>query len=400
MYLLEFLFKKWEVIYLYKRQSYRLMKMPKNHAIIGIILLLIIIGTLLFAETIPESIMQNFEGDQRIEAVFGESDCSLIQVPALNDSYYKGPMIDTHIHIAAIPDGPVFGQPNENDHPLMGVNLRMGDYVCMMDQENTSKVFAFFPVWDPIITDSLAIVNQTLGKYPGRFVPFIMPPDSDNSPGGYPTVKAGALEEMLSVYPGMFQGYGEIGLYARQGGAAELPPDSERLTDIYPVVRRNNLIVYVHLGEGQKKSFERVLEANPDINFIWHGDQLIAGSAERQNLSEIEDILYKHSNAYYGVDELYGDTWLLRPQVSKQQFLQHFNNPELLLAQDVATWKGFIERHPDQVLWGTDRGWSAPWSLDEDVAVTLNTYTRAFIARLDISVQEKFAYGNAQKLIE
>ncbi len=62
-------------------------------------------------------------------------------------------------------------------------------------------------------------------------------------------------------------------------------------------------------------------------------------------------------------------------------------------------WKGFIERHPEQVLWGSDRGVSAPWDKDQDIALALNNYTRAFISRLDPAVQEKFAYKNAEKLI-
>lgn len=343
--------------------------------------------------------------EDRVDAVFEPVEC-LTENRVLTDAHYKGTMIDTHIHIAPIPDGPIGPfNADENDRPVLGVNVKMADYVCMMDTEHTQKVFAFFPVWEPITAEFLDVVKKTIEKYPGRFVPFIMPPEHDDRPDGFPTVKADDLENMLAIYPGLFKGYGEIGLYARGDhggptGAPALPPDSSRLLDIYPVVKKNNVMVYFHLGEGQKESFEKVLEQNPDINFIWHGDQLIPNGEQGQNLSYIEDILSKHKNAYYGVDELYGDTWLIRPEVSKEKFLAHFKNPEPLLKIDLKTWKGFIERHPDQVLWGTDRGWSAPWSLDPEVALTLNTYTRAFIGRLDPKVQEKYAYKNAEKLLE
>ena len=235
-------------------------------------------------------------------------------------------------------------------------------------------------------------------KYPGRFIPFIMPPDDDGSVDGFPTVDAQELNEMLSVYPGLFAGYGEIGLYQRPNGAPALPPDSQRLLEIYPIIREHNLIVYFHLGEGQKKAFEKVLDANPDITFIWHGDQLVKYENGRQNLKDVEDILSRHPNVYYGIDELYGDEYLIRPGVKKEEFLEHFDNYEILLKKDLDTWKGFIGRHPDQVLWDTDRGVGATWSLDTDVAITLNNYTRAFIGRLDPSVQEKYAYKNAEKL--
>ena len=61
------------------------------------------------------------------------------------------------------------------------------------------------------------------------------------------------------------------------------------------------------------------MEQNPDINFIWHGDQLVTHESERQNLSQVEDILYNHPNAYYGVDQLYGNVWLIKPGVSKKE---------------------------------------------------------------------------------
>lgn len=51
------------------------------------------------------------------------------------------------------------------------------------------------------------------------------------------------------------------------------------------------------------------------------------------------------------------------------------------------------------MLWGTDRGGDALWALELDVAIALNDYTRAFIGRLDQSVQEKYAYKNAERLI-
>ena len=199
----------------------------------------------------------------------------------------------------------------------------------------------------------------------------------------------------------MFKGFGESGLYARQGGAAELPPDSQRLLEIYPVVKEHGLVVYFHLGEGQKEAFERVLEANPGVKFIWHGDQLVKyGENGAQDLSALEEILNNHSNAYYGVDELYGDVWLIRSGKSKQDFMNHLKDRDALLEKDLKTWKGFIERHPDQVLWGSDRGVVILWSMDLEVSKALTEYVRAFIGRLDPSVQEKFAYKNAERLIQ
>ncbi len=304
-------------------------------------------------------------------------------------------MFDAHVHFRSIPDG---GPGSEAAGENLGTAYKVAQWTCMLDYEGTRGGLAFFPVWDPIVNESVEVVRRTMQAHPGRFIPFIMPPDDDGSPDGAPTVNATELERMLNVQPGLFRGFGEIGLYARNGGAPALSPDSPRLNAIYPVVRKHGLAVYFHLGEDQDAAFKRVLSANPDISFIFHGDQLIDCATCDGMADRVAEILDNHPNAYYGVDELYGDEFLLRPEVSKDRFIAHFADYAPLLEEDLANWKEFIERHPDQVLWDTDRGVGAPWSLDPDVALTLNDYSRAFIGKLDPAVQEKFAYANAEKI--
>lgn len=371
-----------------------------------IILVLIIFGWQIYEktrDTIPEDNSSSVE-EEHWEKVFAKAfekvDCPEPRnVSELPGGYYKGPIIDTHIHMQSLPDGepgmPLEFYTGEN----LGTKLSVDKWICMMNVESTNKSFVFFPVWEPIINESLDLVKQVLEKYPGRFIPFIMPPDDDGSTSGYPTVDANELRKMLDVYPGSFEGYGEIGLYERPNGAGELPPDSERLREIYPVVRENNLVVYFHLGEGQKEALKRAARENPDIIFIFHGDQLKDCGECDGTHAEIADILESSPNVYYGVDEIYGGEWLLKPGESKEKFLAHFSDYESLLEKDLPVFEEFIESHPDQVLWGTDRGGSATWDKDVDVAVVLNDYARAFIGRLDPSVQEKFAYKNAERIL-
>lgn len=344
----------------------------------------------------------NGEVKAKVEAALLPGDCPQASAKTYGNGRYSGPLIDTHYHIPNFD----FPPPWEKNRvrPLLGDNFVMSDVVCTLRQEGTRKIFAFFPVFPDYPQEYLDVVKGTMEQYPDFFVPFIMPPENDNSPTGFPTVDARQLADMLSVYKGLFEGYGEIGLYERGDhggpkGALALPPDSQRLTEIYPVIRKNKLVVYFHLGEGQQASFENVLSQNPDINFIWHGDQLIPYENGIQNLRHIEEILSRHPNAFYGVDELYGDTWLIKPEVTKEEFLAHLDNYEELLQQDVNTWKGFIERHSDQVIWGTDRSPQVRWSHDPDVGQALTGYGRAFIARLSPAVQEKFAYRNAERLL-
>ena len=134
--------------------------------------------------------------------------------------------------------------------------------------------------------------------------------------------------------------------------------------------------------------------------FIFHGDQLIQCGTCDRTLDDVAEILENHPNVYYGVDELYGDVVLLNDDHTKEEFIAHFKDYEPLLEKDLKTWKKFIEEHPNQVLWDTDRGVGSTWSIDLEVALVLNDYSRAFIGRLDPTVQEKFAYKNAQRLME
>lgn len=381
--------------------------MKKRKIIISLLILIIFGMVFLFLSRVQQSHPNKSVGSeisvkekhwQRIfNKTFAPVDCPEPRDPgSLPDGYYKGPVIDTHIHIQSLPDG----EPGFPDEYYTGENLgikySIDEWACMIDAEGTTKAFGFFPVWDPIRNESLEFVKKTLEQYPGRFIPFIMPPTNDGT--NLSTISGTELDEMLSVYPEMFEGYGEIGLYPHDG-LSGLPPDSELFAGIYPVIRKHKLLVYFHLGEGQKESLEKAATANPDIIFIFHGDQLIDCAECDKTPNAVAEILANHPNVYYGVDELYGNVWLFRPRASKEDFLAHFSDYESLLEKDMKNWKEFIETHPDQVLFGTDRGVSTSWDKDPDVAVTLNNYTRAFIGRLAPFVQEKFAYQNAEKLL-
>lgn len=336
------------------------------------------------------------EWDKRIDDALAPSECKDLPKPVYDSSQYQGPLLDTHFHLTTIADA----DPGSNDdwkkekfYTSPGVNMTFDDYACLLRNDGTNgKVFAFFPVYPNIERQSLKLVKKTMEKYPDVFVPFINAPDGDIGSVDGPTLK-----RMLGYYPGLFKGFGEQGLY--EAAAPALPPDSERLLGTYPIVRENKLLVYFHLGEKQIDSYQKVLKANRDINFLFHGDQLIScGDGCDGTLKEIDEILSNNPNVYYGIDELYGDVVLLNEKSTKKGILAHLKNRDSLLKQDLATWKGFIERHPDQVIWGTDRG-SYLYSLNVEIGRAMVEHTRAFIAGLEPSVQERFAYKNAEKLL-
>jgi len=343
----------------------------------------------------------------RIESALAPTSCPDVSKPEYPSSYYQGPLTDTHLHIPSIPDwsaeedkemqGQVLEGRFGGPQALLGWNVKMSEIACTIKREGTHKNFAFFPAYEGEISLSqLEMWDRTMQEYPEQFTPFIMSSGNDGDPNGFPTVDAETLKEMLAVYPNLFQGYGEIGLYAREnGGSPELPPDSLRLQQIYPIIKQHKLVVYFHLGDGHKDNFEKVLKQHPEITFVWHGDQL--------TVNEVKDILSKHPNAYYGIDEFFGgerEIFELYVGKSKEKYLETANkNFDKIINQAISHWKSLIEQYPDQVTWGTDRG-DAVWNYDQDVGQMQVKIARAFIGKLKPEVQEKFAYKNAEKLLQ
>jgi hypothetical protein len=339
--------------------------------------------------------------DKRVESAMASTKCSSVEQPVIPSSYYHGPLTDTHLHLPAIPDWSAeddasmkntevpegrFGGPQA----LLGWNVKMSEIACTLKQEGTMKNFAFFPVYEEIPGPLLEIADQTIEQYPTLFTPFLMTP----GPGDVtPTVNAETLKDMLAAVPDLFQGYGEIGLYKIAGVREGVPPDSEVFQEIYPIVKEHQLVVYFHPGDEQTENFARVLEQHPGITFIVHGDEI---------QEDILDLMDDHSNIYYGVDAFWGeDMDLFRAFVgkSKEDYLRRMEEEfDDVLAYEVKKWKPRIEKHPDQFLWGTDRG-DAVWNYDLEVGQSMVKFARAFISNLDPAVQEKFAYRNAERLL-
>ena len=83
---------------------------------------------------------------------------------------------------------------------------------------------------------------------------------------------------------------------------------------------------------------------------------------------------------------------------TKEEFVSEFTSYyDKILDSNVKKWEVLIEKYPDRFLWGTDRAYD--WHFDEDIGRLLEEMSRSFIGQLDFSVQEKFAYKNAERLI-
>lgn len=350
--------------------------------------------------------------EHRLDQALAPVDCSAAPDPEIPEGWYAGPLFDTHLHMPHIPDSRPGQEPGERDlegfndlpfrdwtmeprqadpirdqQPIAGKNTSVSAIACLLRTDGTNGAFAFFPVFTSIPDQLLELARRTMEEHDDLFVPFIMSPGPDDED---PTVAAPVLAEWVSAYPGLFRGYGEIGLYEIPGvRPVGVPPAADLFTEIYPVVREHGLMVYFHPGDGQTEAFERVLAANPDIIFIVHGDQI---------QGDIGQLMAEYPNIYYTVDALYGDQYLLRPEENVESFLAATEDFEWMLGKDWDDWRDLIEMYPDRFMWGTDRGGTAAWTFDLDVGLRLVEYARAFIGGLDPEVQERFAYLNARRL--
>ena len=152
----------------------------------------------------------------------------------------------------------------------------------------------------------------------------------------------------------------------------------------------------LRLDRRQKQAVENVIQKNPNVKFYFHGDE-IEGA--------IMGLMDKYPNVYYSIDAVlsripssYGDA--LHMSMTEEAYVSTVSqNFDAMLQADVSAWKTKIEKHPDRFTWGTDRG-GFTWHYGEKVSSLFEELSRAFIARLEPAVQEKFAYKNAEKLLQ
>ena len=356
--------------------------------------------------------------NKRIDAAMAPSYCPPVTKVTYPSSYYQGPLIDTHYHLPSLPvslpgqeegEAEMYKQyygrdyvyeddeeeeeddEEEVEEPYLGKDIKMSEIACTLQHEGTTRNFALFPIYSEISPHALEMAKRAKEQYPELFTPFMDSP----TPEDYPAVKSEVLSEILAVYPGLFQGWGEIHLGITDD-STDFPPDSQFFTKIYPIIRKHQMMVWMHPREDMEDNFERVLKQNPDINFIVHGDQI---------KDDIEYLMSKHPNIYFCINNFYANQNIFfsyedGTAQTKESFFAALENYESLIQKDLRTWKNLIETHPDQVIWCLDRDEEVLWTFDRDVGLKLVDYARAFIGRLDPAVQEKFAYRNAERLIQ
>lgn len=350
----------------------------------------------------------------RLDASFTDEACPV--VPELNYAAdrYQGRLIDTHLHMPQLPDYslgfgdgerelqgfnetsfsnrddfdvPLEGFPGSDQIPIAGDNITMNTIACTLQADGAEGGFAFYSVFTSQPDSVLDLAVETEKRWPGLLTPFISPPGQVNN---VTTVGGARLEELLVAYPDLFRGLGEMRFNGSGKNSVDDLSHSELLST-FPAVQSRSMHVYLHPDNDQAIPLARVLADNPDINFIAHGDEfegLVTG------------LMDSFPNLYYTIDALMGDQYLLHPDETAAGYLSQTDSYPWMLEYDLDFWKEAIESHPDQFMWGTDRGGIVLWGWDIEISRRLVDYARAFISQLDPAVQEKFAYQNAERLIQ
>lgn len=367
-----------------------------------IILALITLGIVVIAGFffILTSNILSKEWDKRINAALEPYECPSAPKTTLPNSYYQGPLIDTHLHIPQLPDD--FGGEIENhkkpqgvdsylydtipesEVPLLGRSVTIDQIACTLKQEGSSKAFAFFPVFPESYIPQIELATKTIKRYPDLLIPFIQASGNEVA-----IVEENVLRKMLKVNPNLFDGLGEVGDSPTE--PINPPPDSTIYLENFEVAREKNLLVYFHPGQGHHKNLERALKKYPDVTFIVHADFIDP---------YIDGLIDRNPNVYYTANSIFEEITPLFRFEEKEKFITTMERDwDILLKQALIKYKPLIEAHPDRYMWGTDRA-DIAWNYDADVGILLAKYGRAFIGQLDPAVQEQFAYKNAERLIQ
>ena len=337
-----------------------------------------------------------------------------------NNKIYNGPLFDAHLHLVGSKDIKNTYAYDDRLH----INKARADAIFdTFEKENVIGVIGFLPLIheyfvsddsynDTYIDETVAVLERPDNK----IIPFIYPRSHIGTPPrehGYKLVEF--LEKNIKAAGIPFKGIGEIHTSVPQPDSYEgMRLIDQVMLDMYDYAAKNNLVVMIHPELEDMDDLHVALSHNPDTIFLIHGIIDSGGimktgagresiSAGRESISEPLDSLFeKHQNIYFSVDAalMLGYSLMDACMYDKDQFMTTVGSDVLykrLLSDSVGFWKPVIEGHPAKMMWGTDLAYW--WHYDADVIHEIVGFGRDFIAHLDPSVQERFAYLNALDML-
>src|SRR3989338_7958987 len=285
--------------------------------------------------------------------------------------YYTGPLFDAHFHVPDLSE------------------VSINKLLCISDKEKVKGTILFYWNGQLSLEKRLAEAESIKNDSSGKIRVFLAPVQYNLK----------TLEDIEVSHKGLFTGYGEMAFYNRGDPSQSYypkRPDAQEFLDIYALAEKNNFVVMIHPDKGQEQAIENVLQKYPHVKFYFHGDEIE---------SAIIGLMDRYPNVYYSIDAVlsripssYGDA--LHMSMTEEAYVSTVSqNFDAMLQADVSAWKTKIEKHPDRFTWGTDRG-GFTWHYGEEVSRLFEELSRAFIGQLDPAVQERFAYKNAESLLQ
>ncbi|MDP3645670.1 MAG: hypothetical protein Q8R25_01140 [bacterium] len=311
--------------------------------------------------------------------------------------YYKGELLDAHLHLPVVSKavaeiGAEIGQPC----PVWDDALSLPYLHCLFGREGTTRAYGFHLLTKYSVTTEVKRAKEIEEQYPGMIVHFLMP--AMFGPAINPDVSA--IRKALENNPGLFHGMGELKMYDGKS------PDDPYVLELLELAREYKLIVMMHPFNDHKAAVEKIVRQYSDVTFLFHGIDYIREKGDggvRDNRNWLKKLIANNDNVYYSIDgglPFFG--WLERHMgiaVPKEESLPYAKSKfGFYLEQDIGRYKEMIEMYPNRFLRGTDRQFLPHY--DKEVSALMEEYSRAFIARLAPSVQERFAHTNAEKLLE
>jgi len=310
---------------------------------------------------------------------------------------YDGPLFDAHFHLLGS-SSQVSDDSGANRLLINPENA--DDFFATMDKQGVIGLIGFLPtnhenfVPDQVLNDFILKPAEAVVKRScERIIPFLHP---DSLIGIPPKKLSDKLPKLIDQgyreYPIPFRGIGEMHTDFPNDMYANVRLNDPAMFELYDYAAENNLIVMIHPKKSDLEDLDVALGYNPNTILLLHGDEGI----ERI----IPPLMEKHDNLYYSLD-----AGLMYPYsvpvdgMTKEKFLNNLQSNEMyhrILASALHYWGPLIEAHPDRIMWGTDA--LSTWHIE--VYPELIGFARDFIGGLSPEIQEKYAYKNAERLLQ
>jgi len=336
-------------------------------------------------EVVDSTEVEESEKETVQESLIRET-CSRTFSPKFSSGpHYTGPLFDAHFHMPNLIDvskieghGAGHGMDSVTD-PVLGKDVELDKILCNFDKEKVRGAIGFSIGAEQLLDETIEVAESVKKDSSGRISLFLMPF----------LFSSEKLESIETSNKNLFEGYGEIAFYTDGS-----KPNEQKFLEIYTIAGNNGLIIMFHPDGRQENEIEEVLQKYPEVKFLLHGPELE---------NSIINLINKYPNVYYSIDALLIRLPRSGPYLytanNKEEFkLKFTQNFDKMLNEAEKSWKVKIEQYPDRFMWGTDRAYK--WHYDEEISVLLEEFARAFIGKLDTDVQEKFAYQNAEELVD